>query len=262
MRRMAWTVLVVLGGLLVAPQLASAGHDAPRSLPPDSVPPEETAPSTTAPGQLPPAAGPLVPSSPECVVPPSASAVFRGVIELVDDPARPSTYRFRVQSLLAGSLEGYEVGGQVDIRYGDEAKFLEVGTMYLVGVSPDPETGLLTSKVREPAPLFGGDAVIGADDSDINCPRVNDPVRTLLVDGGSVDTGVLTPLKEEGSSLLMAVLRPLAVAFGVLVALVLLKQLLFAVGRSLRDIGSDQTPRPRPRERRHRAPSATSGLAE
>ena len=257
MRRTAWAFLVVLGGLLIAPQVASALSDAPQTVPPDSVPSEGPASTTTAPGQLPPAAGPLVPVPPGCAVPPSALAVFRGVAELVDDPARPSTYRFRIESLLAGSLEGYEVGGRVDVRFGDEAKFLEIGTTYLVGVAPDPDTGLLTSKVRPEAPLFGGDAVIGADDSDINCQRVGDPIRTLLVSGESVDTGVLTPLKEERSALLMAFLRPLAVAFGVLVALVLLKHLLFAVGRSVRSMGDTATPRP-PRELRPRRQHWTS----
>jgi len=262
MRRLVWVFVVVLGGLLVAPQAASAEEHVPRTVPPDSLLPPDDATTTTTPGELPPAAGPLVPVSPGCVVPLPAMAVFRGIIELVDDPARPSTYRFRVESLLAGSLAGYEVDGQVDVRFGDEAKFLAVGTSYLVGVAPDPDTGLLTSKVREPAPLFGGDAVIGADDSDINCPRVVDPVRTVLLDGGSVDTGVLTPLKEEGSALLLAVLRPLGVAFAVLVSLVLLKQLLFAVGRSLRDVGGDSSPRPSPRRRRHRTPNSASPLAE
>jgi hypothetical protein len=180
----------------------------------------------------------------------------------------PTTARFRLDRILAGSLDGYAGGNLVDVRYGQETHFLEIGTQYIVGVAVDAESGLLASTVREATPLFGGDAVIGANDSDIDCPRVEDPVRTLLADGTPVDTGVLTPLKGQGSSLLSAVLRPLAVAFGVLVALVLVKHLVFGVGRSLREIGLAEPLPPRVRGiRRHRSaadqvPDTTDELSE
>lgn len=237
-------------------------------VPAETVPVDPNAPTTTAPSELPPAMGPLVVVPSGCAVPVPAAAVFRGTITLVDDPDRPTTFRFHVDSVLAGSLDGFAVGELVDVRFGEEAKFLIIdgdyeGREYILGVAPDPETGLLTSTVREAAPLFGGDAVIGANDSDINCPRIEDPVRTLLPDGSPVDTGVLTPLKGEGRSLAMAVITPLAVALGVLIALVLFKHLLFAVGRSLRDIGSEHSAqRPISRQRRHRAPAALSGTGE
>lgn len=245
------------------------GGQAHATVPPtEPAPPDTVAPPTSAPGDLPPAMGPLVVVPSGCAVPVPATAVFRGTIVLVDDPDRPTTFRFRVDTVLAGSLDGFAVGELVDVRFGEEAKFLIVdgeyeGRRYILGVAPDPATGLLTSTVREAAPLFGGDAVIGADDSDINCPRIEDPVRTLLPDGTPVDTGVLTPLKGEGRSLLMAVVTPLAVALGVLLALVLFKHLLFAIGRSLRDVGSGySSPRPVNRPRRHRAPRALSGAGE
>lgn len=242
-----------------------------------SVPPTEpvpgdtvatTPPTTPEPSGLPPAMGPLVVVPSGCAVPAPATAVFRGTITLVDDPDRPTTFRFRVNSVLAGSLEGFVVGELVDVRFGEEARFLIVdgdyeGRQYILGVAPDPATGLLTSTVREAAPLFGGDAVIGANDSDIDCPRIEDPIRTLLPDGSPVDTGVLTPLQGEGRSLMMALLVPLAVALGVLLALVLFKHLLFAVGRSLRDIGSEHSgARPVARPRRHREPAVVSGVGE
>lgn len=236
--------------------------------PVDTVPAEPGAPTTTAPSELPPAMGPLVVVPSGCTVPVTATAVFRGTITLVDDADRPTTFRFHIDTVLAGSLEGFAVGELVDVRFGEEAKFLIIdgeyqGGQYILGVAPDPATGLLTSTVREAAPLFGGDAVIGANDSDIDCPRVEDPVRTLLPDGSPVDTGVLTPLKGEGRSLMMAMLTPLAVAMGVLLALVLFKHLLFAVGRSLRDIGSEySSQRPVSRQRRHREPRPMSGAGE
>ena len=183
--------------------------------------------------------------------PAAARAVFVGRLMTTDQP--PTTARFRIERMLAGDLDGYSSGNLVDVHYGDETHFLTPGTRYIVGAGVDATTGLLTSTVRAAAPLFGGDAVIGADDSDVQCPRVDDPVRTLEIDGTSVDTGVLTPLQGEGASLLSAFLRPLGVALLVLVLLVLVKHLLFAVGRSLRDIGRAEPRPPRqPPSRQHR----------
>ena len=52
------------------------------------------------------------------------------------------------------------------------------------------------SKVREPEPLFGGDEVIGAAESDVSCPAIVDPVRTLDVDGTPIEAGVISPLAD------------------------------------------------------------------
>jgi hypothetical protein len=177
--------------------------------------------------------------------------VFIGTMLVAD----ASTVRYQIQSVRAGSTEGFALGVLIDVRYGDDARYLEAGQTYIVGAGTDPLTGVLVSKVREPAPLFGGDAVIGVDQSDVVCPQFEDPVRTLTLAGTSVDSGLFTPLKRAKLSLLSAVLRPLGVAFAVLLGLVLLKHLMFAVGRSLRDI-ADPDDRP-PRERRHRQPNAS-----
>ena len=94
------------------------------------------------------------------------------------------------------------------------------------------------------------------------CPRVEDPVRTLLPDGTAVDSGVLRPLQGQESRLLRAVLLPSGVALVILVGLVLLKHTVFAVGRSVRelalepeDLGRTRShgpsgPSPRRRQRR------------
>jgi hypothetical protein len=94
------------------------------------------------------------------------------------------------------------------------------------------------STVREPLPLFGGDAVVGINQSDVQCVAESQPVRTLLPDGSAVDTGVLAPLRGNSASLAGAVARPVAIAFAILLGLVLLKHLVFAIGRSLRDAAS------------------------
>ena len=215
-----------------------------------AVPVDTVAASTSpAPGELPPAQGPLVVVPTGCAVPAPAAAVFVGHLANTDVP--PTTARFRLEGLLAGSLEGFVSGGLVDVHYGDETHFLTIGARYIVGVAISESTGLLISTVRQAAPSFGGDAVISANDSDVNCPRVEDPVRTLTADGGPVDTGVLTPMKGHGASLLSAVLRPFAVAFAILLLLVLMKHAIFAVGRSLRDVSFTASTPKKMRARQH-----------
>ncbi|HEY4608800.1 MAG TPA: hypothetical protein VIH06_06335, partial [Ilumatobacteraceae bacterium] len=114
----------------------------------------------------------------------------------------------------------------------------------------------LTSKVRVPAPLFGGDAVIGLNDTDVSCPRVEDGVKTLLVNGRDVDTGVLAPLKTAKKSMAKAILRPLGIAFGILVLLASIKLLTFAMVRAARE-RDEAASRPvlvaLPRDRQHAA---------
>jgi hypothetical protein len=94
--------------------------------------------------------------------------------------------------------------------------------------------------------------------SDVDCPRVEDPIRTLSEDATSVESGVLTPLSRARGDLFHAIFDPLAVAFVVLVGLVGLKLLIFAVARAVRDIGSEQAVRRgrrrRPRDRAARPP--------
>lgn len=252
MRRARWVFL----GLVVV--MSWGGHAAatPPTEPVDPTAPVDTvAPSTTlAPGALPSALGPLVVVPTGCVVPAPATAVFIGRLAYTDVP--PTTARFRLERVLAGSLDGFLSGRLVDVHYGDETHFLTIGSRYIIGVAVSASTGVLVSRVREAAPLFGGDAVIGANDSDIDCPRVEDPVRTLVADGGPVETGVLTPLKGQGGSLLSAVLRPFGVAFAVLLLLVLVKHAFFAFGRSLRDMNFAEPPPKKMRPRQHQPASA------
>ncbi len=71
------------------------------------------------------------------------------------------------------------------MRYGLDVEYLEIGTEYLVSARRDPVIGLLASKIRDPAPLLGGDDVVGVAESDVECPRFEDPIRTFLPDGSS-----------------------------------------------------------------------------
>lgn len=253
MRRARWVCL----GLLAVMSWSGSASAVPPTDPVDPLAPVDTvAPDATlAPGELPPALGPLVVVPTGCAVPEPATAVFVG--RLADTDVPPTTARFRLDRVLAGSLEGFVSGRLVDVRYGDETRFLTIGSQYVIGVAVSASTGVLVSTVREAAPLFGGDAVIGANDSDIDCPRVQDPVRTLMADGGPVDTGVLTPMKGQSRALLSAVLRPFAVAFAVLLLLVAVKLAVFAVGRSLRDVSFAQPAPKKTRPRQHQPGSRT-----
>ena len=235
---------VALGVLLTASWCGVANAAPPAEPLPDPLSPVAT---TVVPGDAapqlpvvevpPPIANPNVVSTPLVIVPsgcpvePSPAAVFVGTLAAAD----ATTARFAVQQVRAGSLDGYAVDTIVDIRFDDDIRFLRAGQQYLVGAFPDPITHVLHSKVRLQAPLFGGDAVIGVDDSDVRCPRVEDGVKTLLVNGTDVDTGVLTPLKTAKKSMAKAILEPLAVAFAVLVILASMKLLLFAMVRAARE---------------------------
>ena len=184
--------------------------------------------------------GPLIVAPAGCKAPPAPVAVFVGT--LADSDA--TTARFAVEQIRAGSLDGYAVDTIVDVRYDDDIRFLRPGQQYLVGAAPDPVRGVLRSKVRLPAPLFGGDAVIGVNGPDVRCPRFEDGVKTLRADGTEVDTGVLAPLKNAKRSLLKAVLKPLVIAIGILVLLAAIKLLIFAMVRAVREAVFDDVPPP------------------
>jgi hypothetical protein len=259
---------VLLSGLALA---AAFAPGAAAAAPPESttVPPADPASTTTTVAstvpafdpalmQIPPpildprpATAPLVVVPAGCNAPPAPTAVFVAVIVAED----ATTARYAVEQIRAGSLDGYAVGTMVDVRYDDDIRFLRSGQRYLVGVAPDPLTGVLRSKVRLEAPLFGGDAVIGINDTDVACPRIEDGVKTLHVDGTTVDTGVLAPLKTAKRTLLRAVLKPLGIAIGVLVCLTAIKLLIFAMVRALRVSAADDDDLPplyeAPRDRQH-----------
>lgn len=211
----------------------------------NAAPPDDTVAAddgTEVPIAPPAASGPLVVSPAACPVPIPALAVFRGRLVNLDEP--PTTAHFLVASVLAGSLAGYSGGNRVVVLYGKEASFLELGEDYVVGVRVDLDTGRLFSTILQPAPLFGGDAVIGIDESGVKCPVVTDPIVTLRSDGSAIDSGVLTPLQNARSSLVAAVLQPLLIALAILIGVVMLKNVLTATGRSLGAVAGQSRKRP------------------
>jgi len=133
------------------------------------------------------------------------------------------TVRFRIDQLRAGSAHPWAIDGFIDVRYGADYRFLEPDHQYLVGAGFDSTYGALSSTVRASEPDFGGNDVVGVDDVAVVCPRLDDPVRTLEVDGTSVDSGVLSLLTDDRRLLLATLAVPTAIVFAALLALVILK---------------------------------------
>jgi hypothetical protein len=144
-----------------------------------------------------------------------------------------TTARFHIDQVRWGSTADWEVAGQIDVRFGNEVRFLDVDQQYLVGAGVG-SAGALSSTVAAPTPLFGGSSVIGLNESDIDCPTVEDGMRTLHVDGTTIDSGVFTPLRNSKQALLGAVLRPMGWTFATLLVLVAMKHLVVGFVRSMR----------------------------
>lgn len=181
-----------------------------------STPPPVSTPNTTIP------AG--------CDLPTPVQATFVGSLTATDR----RTGRFEVRQLRGGSLDGFSVNGLVDVDYGDDIRFLDVLEEYIVAVGVDDETGRLMSKLRDPEPLFGGNQVIGIDERPLNCPEIEDGVRTVTMNGTSVESGVLAPLSADRSGLLRTLTLPALWVFGGLVALAIWAGAVRGLGRRLR----------------------------
>lgn len=154
---------------------------------------------------------PLVEVPRGCLVSPLPDVVFVGT--LTDRDYR--TARFRILQVRAGDPTPFAADDLIDVRYGLDVQFLEVGERYLVSARRDPVLGILASRIRPEPPMFGGDDIVGLVDTDVECPGFEDPARTLFPDGTTVETSVVAPLLERRSQILAAVLVPFAVAFGV-----------------------------------------------
>lgn len=221
----------------------------------------------TAPVGAAPAPDPVAPSTDDgglidvpvgCVVPAPADVAFVGTA--IDKDFEK--VRYRIVQLRAGSITGYSVDGLVDVLYLDDAKFVDLDEDYLVGARFDPDFGTLFSTVRPAEPLFGGNDVIGLEDTDIDCPVLDDPVRTVLPDGSSVDSGVISPLLDDKRRLLATLGVPTAIVFAALIGLVLLRQVWHLFLKGIFELGrSAVTPAPDHksiRVREHREGEATS----
>ncbi len=167
-------------------------------------------------GLSPAASDPLVPVPEGCTAPTAPHVVFVG--EVVDRDYR--TIRFEIDRIRAGNPAPFGFDDDlVDVRYGLDAQYLDDGETYLVSAVVHPDLGLLTSKVTDPIENFGGDEVIGVSETDVDCPEFDDPMRTLHVDGTTIETSLLQPFFDARIRILGAVLVPIGLAFGAIFAL-------------------------------------------
>lgn len=232
------------------------------SAPPDTTPgvtPNEVSGSVptgaTVLGAVPPAvvpvgavgAAPLVVIPPGCAAPRPAAVVFVGLLVAKDS----RTARFRLEHVRAGSADGYAVTDLIDVRFDDDARFLTPNEQYLVGAAPLEGSSVLASKVRDAEPLFGGNAVVGVNDKTLECPTVDDPIRTLHVDGGEIDSGIFGGLKGAKRDMLNAVVAPVTWAFAIILALVLFRWLLTAMLVVVRRAANGEQETVMRRTRRH-----------
>jgi hypothetical protein len=179
--------------------------------------------------------GRLVPVPLGCTAPAPADVAFVGTAVGKDD--LDQFVRFRIDQLRAGSANRWAVDGLIDVRYGIDYRFIDEGEQYLVGAGYDAEYGRLSSTVSPATPLFGGNDVIGLDDASIECPVFDDPVRTLNVDGSSVDSGVLSLLFDDRRLLAATIVVPTAIALAVMLGLVLLRFLWGAALKGVFELG-------------------------
>lgn len=256
MKWLAATALV-LGTLFAAPLAALA--TIPPEQPPSSDPSTSPDTSTTVADVVETDSGAAValpnaaPSAPllqipiGCETPPIASVVFVGTLVAKDF----QTARYKVEQIRAGSADGFIVSDLVDIRYDDETQFLTTNKRYLVGAVPLATNAALSSKVRESHLLFGGNAVIGLTEKSRECPRIEDPVRTMNVDGTPLDASIFTGLRTARNKIVLAVLESVAIAIGIVLALVLIRWLFAAILFSVRRAAEGAPVAAVRRDRRH-----------
>ena len=148
-----------------------------------------------------------------CALPPVAQAVFVGVITKRD--AVSAT--FKVSQVRAGSLEGYLTNDSTEVRYGADAKYLDKGKAYIVGVALDSVTLKLSSTIRDAAEIFGGAEVVG---STKQCPKFDAAARTLHIDGTSISSGLFDKFFDQPLRLVIVLVLPTLLVVMMLVGLV------------------------------------------
>ncbi len=240
-----WKGVLVAAGVVLLPSPAAfatpVAPDPPAPVVPDPPDPSVPAPEPEPVGDP----GALVPAPAGCPVPEPADVAFVGTVVGKDEFVQKGTVRYRIEQVRAGDATPYSVGGLIDVRYGPDSQYLELESEYLVAAAVDPGIGALGSKVAPEALLFGGDAVVGLEDTEVECPVIDDPVMTLNVDGTPLESGLLKPFFEDRSLLLATIGVPAAIVAVALVGLVLLRRMMDIGARGILALGrSAVTPSP------------------
>ena len=155
--------------------------------------------------------------------------VFVGKVENVSD----ASVSFSLQKTISGDASAYVSGdGRVEVQYGTDGKFLDTGSVYIVGAVTDPFSPILVSKVRPETTTLSG--AIGQTNTGDACPTFEDAVITLREDGTSVNTGVLRPLLKNKVLIALVLLASVAIAFGGLTTVVIMQRTKRGIARTMR----------------------------
>ncbi len=155
--------------------------------------------------------------------------VFVGRVEKVGDVS----VSYSISKTITGDASGYVSGdGRIEVQYGTDGKFLDVGTTYIVGAVTDPFLPILVSKVRPETSTLSGN--VGQTNTGDACPSFEDAVITLHEDGTAVDTGVFRPLARNKFLIAFVLVASVAIAFGGLVAVVIMQRTRRGIARTMR----------------------------
>ena len=155
--------------------------------------------------------------------------VFIGKVEKVSD----ASVSYSIQKTISGDASAYVSGdGRVEVQYGTDGKFLDTGSVYIVGAVTDPFSPILVSKVRPETTTLSG--AIGQTNTGDACPTFEDAVITLHEDGTSVDTGVLRPLLKNKVLIALVLLASVAIAFGGLTTVVIMQRTKRGIARTMK----------------------------
>jgi hypothetical protein len=155
--------------------------------------------------------------------------VFIGKVSNVAD----ESVSFAIQKTITGDASGYVTGdGTVEVQYGTDAKFVDEGKTYIVGAVTDPFLPILVSKLRATTTTLG--AELGQTNTGDACPTFEDAIITLNENGTSVDTGVFRPLRENKLLIIAVLILSVAIAFGGLVAVVVMQRTRRGIARTMR----------------------------
>lgn len=206
--------------VLVAPTTSSMPESNLFVPVPDSVPSEEGTiddePAVTTTSTTLPSAVTTIP--PDCPSPPTALAVFAGTVASTDSVSAV----FVVDQVRAGVLDSYVADGRVSVRYGGDARYLESGSRYIVGVVAGDSVGsTLVSTLRDEADVLGEAEGLA---NRIDCPEFEPVARTLTIAGSPVSTGTFSLLFDSPMRLLAALVLPALLVVVLLVGAVWAKR--------------------------------------
>ena len=155
---------------------------------------------------------------PGCPTAPLAQAVFVGTADSRDD----TTVVFTVDRVRAGSIDAFVREGQVTVRYGGDARFVETGRRYIVGATvADPAAQLLQSSIRDEAVVIGEPEGLAVGPV---CPEFEEVARTLNDDGTAVEASSVAVFLSEPWRVVAALALPALMVLALLVGAVFVRR--------------------------------------